>query len=63
MVSFEVTSGGYKVVVGGKTFGNISKERGFFTGPAVAEEFLEVSSDDLRLIADAAEEVRKEGML
>ena len=58
MVRFDLTAGGFSVVVNGKALGYISKDRGFFTDSTVIQEFVEVSSRDLRFIAEKAEEVQ-----
>jgi hypothetical protein len=63
VVNFTLTAGGYSVTVGGEHFGWISKERGFFTDPTVVKKFLEVSSDDLRRIAEKADEVKEVGLV
>lgn len=58
MVRFSLTMGGHEVLVGGKKIGYI-ESRGFFTDPTVIREFMEVSPDDLRAIADKAEEITR----
>jgi len=58
MVTYPSTAGGYEVLVNGKPFGWISKERGFFTDPTRLNTFIEVLPSDLRRIADAIEKVR-----
>ncbi len=59
MVTFPETGGGVRVEVNGKHFGWISKEHGFFTDPTVVKDFLEVSSFDLRKIAEEAEKIMR----
>ena len=61
MLTFERTAGGYKVLVNNKHFGWIDKDDGFFSDSTVIKEFIPVSANDLRQIADKAEEVRKLG--
>ena len=58
MVEFRHTMGGYEVRVDGNPFGHIVKN-GFFTDPTVVKNFMRVSSDDLRKIADKAEDYKK----
>lgn len=58
MVRFPLTMGGHEVLVDGKKMGYI-ESRGFFTDPTVVREFTEVSPDDLRAIADKAEEIMR----
>ncbi|MDP3710845.1 MAG: hypothetical protein Q8R29_03975 [bacterium] len=64
MVEFEMTMGGFKVLVGldRKTFGYISRNEGFFTDPTTIQKFMIVSSDDLREIARKTDEVRRGGL-
>lgn len=60
MVEFQMTMGGYAVIVNGKSFGYLQKGIGFFTDPTVVREFLEVSSADLTIIAAKADEVKRD---
>ena len=63
MVDFEQTAGGgLRVVVDTKPIGWINKERGFFTDPSIVRELTEVSSRDLRQIAEKADEVKSFGV-
>ena len=59
MVTFPETMGGCKVTIDGKLLGHISKEHGFFTGSTTIEDFIKVSPEELREIADKVEEIRK----
>ena len=54
MVEFKQSAGGFAVWVNEKPLGHIG-EQGFFTSRATILEYIEVSSDDLRMIADIAE--------
>jgi hypothetical protein len=59
MVNFPPSMGSYEVLVNNKRFGWITDKRGFFTDSMTVKQFMEVSSSDLRLIADFADEVIK----
>lgn len=58
MVEFRSTMGGYEVRVDGQLFGHIDKD-GFFTDPTVVKDFMRVSSNDLRKIADKTDEYKR----
>lgn len=60
MLTFKQTMDGYEVLVDGKQFGWISK-RGFFTDSTAVKEFLQVSSAQLREIAEKASLVQHYG--
>lgn len=56
MVKFHLSMGGYSVEVDGKQIGSIDRE-GFFTDPVIGpKDFIRVSANDLRIIANRAEE-------
>jgi hypothetical protein len=59
MVRFEMTMGGFRVLVNEKGVGHIAADRGFFTGPTEVREFVEISSADLREIAEKADTCKK----
>ncbi len=61
MVKFELTMGGFDVLVDGELFGRLMKDVGFFTDSTVVKKHLVVSPKDLNLIALKADEVKIHG--
>lgn len=61
MVKFELTMGGFDVMVNGQLFGHLMRGHGFFIDPTTVKTFLEVPEKDLEIIALKAQEVRKYG--
>ena len=59
MVEFQLTMGGFDVLVNGELFGHLQKDFGFYTDPTVVKKFLVVSSKDLIKIAQKVDEVRR----
>lgn len=58
MVSFRLSMGGFNVLIDEKVFGHVSRDRGFFIGPSVVKELMEISSEDLRVIASEVDSIK-----
>ena len=61
MVTFELSMGGFDVLVDGKLFGRLQRGDGFFTDSTLVKSYMTVSSADLIEIALKADEVKRYG--
>lgn len=60
MVEFRETGGGYEVIVDNIIFGYIDNINGFFIDPTTTKNFMIISPDDLKKIAEKAEKAMEE---
>ena len=60
MVTFKLaTKQSQEVIVNGKTFGYILKERGFTIGPSTIKDFIaDITAEDFRTITQRIEDIR-----
>ena len=58
MLNFRPSMSGFEVQLNEKTFGHIDKEHGFFTSSTFIEDFVALSEEDLRKIADKVREIK-----